>query len=70
MIEKRYNLHIKKLTRADIFKKGYGRKIFRLINETYKDLYGFSEHTERQIDQYVEMYLPLADLSHITKVED
>ena len=46
MIEKRYNLHIKKLTRADIFKKGYGRKIFRLINETYKDLYGFSELTE------------------------
>lgn len=70
MIEKRYNLHIKKLTRADIFKKGYGRKIFRLINETYKDLYGFSELTERQIDQYVEMYLPLADLSLITLVED
>ena len=27
MIQKRYNLHIKKLTRADIFKKGYGQKI-------------------------------------------
>lgn len=70
MIQKRYNLHIKKLTRADIFKKGYGQKIFRLINETYKDLYGFSELTEKQINQYVEMYLPLADLSLITLVED
>lgn len=70
MIQKRYNLHIKKLTKADIFKNGYGQKIFRLINETYKDLYGFSELTEKQINQYVEMYLPLADLSLITLVED
>lgn len=70
MIQKRYNLHIKKLTRTDIFKNGYGQKIFRLINETYKDLYGFSELTEKQINQYVEMYLPLADLSLITLVED
>ena len=70
MIQKRYNLHIKKLTRADIFKKGYGQKIFRLINETYKDLYGFSELTEKQINQYVEMYLPLAELNLITLVED
>ena len=70
MIQKRYNLHIKKLTRADIFKKGYGQKIFRLIIETYKDLYGFSELTEKQINQYVEMYLPLADLNLITLVED
>ena len=70
MIQKRYNLHIKKLTRADIFKKGYGQKIFRLINETYKDLYGFSELTEKQINQYVEMYLPLTDLNLITLVED
>ena len=70
MIQKRYNLHIKKLTRTDIFKNGYGQKIFRLINETYKDLYEFSELTEKQINQYVEMYLPLADLSLITLVED
>lgn len=70
MIQKRYNLHIKKLTRTDIFKNGYGQKIFRLINETYKDLYGFSELTEKQINLYVEMYLPLADLSLITLVED
>lgn len=70
MIQKRYNLHIKKLTRDDIFNRGYGQKIFRLINETYKDLYGYSELTDKQIDQYVEMYLPLADLSLITLIED
>lgn len=70
MIEKRYNLHVKKLTKDDIFEGGYGRKIFELINTTYKDLYGYSELTDRQIDQYVDMYFPLADLSLITLIED
>ena len=70
MVAKRYNLKIKKLTKKDIFQGGYGQRIFQLINETYKDLYGFSELTQRQIDQYVDMYLKLADLNLITVIED
>lgn len=70
MIEARYNLHVRKLTRKDIFDRGYGRKLFDLVNETYKDLYGFSDLTEKQIDQYVNMYFPLADLNLITVIED
>lgn len=70
MIERRYNLHVKKLTKRDVFQGGYGRKIFELVNETYKDLYGFVELTPRQVEQYVNMYFPLADLNLITVVED
>ncbi|HAT61298.1 MAG TPA: N-acetyltransferase [Prevotella sp.] len=70
MVEKRYNLHIRKLTMKDIFIRGYGRKIFELINATYDDLYGFSQLSDRQIDQYVKMYLPLADLDLVTVIED
>lgn len=70
MIQNRYNLRIKKLTKKDIFDGGYGKKIFELINSTYKDLYGFSELSEKQIDQYINMYFPFADLSLITLVED
>lgn len=69
MIEKRYNLHVKKLTRKEI-NAGYGRKIFEVINTTFKDLYGYSELTDRQIDHYVKMYLPMADLNLVTLVED
>lgn len=69
MIEKRYNLHIKKLTRKEV-NEGYGKKIFQLINDTYKDLYGFSELSDGQVEQYVKMYLPMADLSLITLIED
>ena len=70
MVEKRYNLHVRKLTKKDIFQGGYGKKLFDLINLTYSDLYGFSELTDRQIDQYVKMYFPLADLNLVTVIED
>lgn len=69
MIEKRYNLHVKKLTRKDI-SEGYGYKVFDLINDTYKDLYGFSELSQRQIDLYVKEYLPMLDLNLVTCIED
>ena len=70
MVEKRYNLHVRKLTKRDIFEGGYGKKLFDLINLTYADLYGFSELSDRQIDQYIRMYFPLADLNLVTAVED
>lgn len=70
MVEKRYNLHARKLTKKEIFEGGYGKKLFDLINVTYSHLYGFSELSERQIDQYVKMYFPLVDLDLITVVED
>ena len=69
MIADRYNLHVKKLTRKDI-REGYGYKVFDLINDTYKNLYGFSELTPRQIDQYVKEYLPMLDLNLVTCIED
>ena len=70
MVEKRYNLHVRKLTKRDIFEGGYGKKLFDLINLTYADLYGFSELSDRQIDQYIRMYFPMADLNLVTAVED
>ena len=70
MVEKRYNLHVRKLTKRDIFEGGYGKNLFDLINLTYANLYGFSELSDRQIDQYIRMYFPLADLNLVTAVED
>lgn len=70
LIMKRYNLHIRKLTRKEVLKEKMGHKIFHLINETFKDLYGFSKLSDRQIDQYVNMYFPLADLNLIPVIED
>lgn len=69
LIEKRYNLHVRKVTKEDV-KKGYAHDVFRVINETYKDLYGFVELTDKQIDQYVKSYMPMLDLNLVTVIED
>lgn len=69
MIQKRYNLRVKKVTPEDI-KQGYAYKLFEIINKTYIDLYGFVSLTDRQIDQYVKMFLPAVDFDLVTVIVD
>lgn len=70
VIEKRYNLRVKKFTRKELVSGGKGREIFHIINKTYDGLYGFSQLSERQIDHYVDEYIKIADLDLVTGVED
>lgn len=71
IILRKYNLKIKKLkNRKEIREGNYGQKIFDLINEAYAPLYGYSQMTQGQIDQYVKTYLNLLDLRMVTLVED
>lgn len=71
MIRRRYDLRVKKLKNMKEVRQGeYGHRIFALINEAFKPLFGYSEMTEKQIDQYVKMYLPVLDLRMVTLVED
>ncbi|MBP3715335.1 MAG: N-acetyltransferase [Phocaeicola sp.] len=71
MLMQRYKLKIKKLKNRKEIKEGnYGQKIFDLINEAYTPLYGYSQMTQAQIDQYVGTYLGILDLRMVTLVED
>lgn len=70
IILQKYKLRIKKLNRKELKEKNYGQRIFDLINEAYAPLYGYSKMTQRQIDQYVKMYLPLIDLRMVSLVEN
>lgn len=70
MIVERYGLKVRKLSRRQIKKENYGRKLFKLINETYCVLYGYSLLSEKQIDQYVDLYLSLVDARMLTFIED
>lgn len=58
-----------------IFKKAkemlpYAKDIFYLINETYKDLYGFVELTDKQIDSYVKQYFSFIRPEYLPLVLD
>lgn len=70
IISEKYNLHTHKMTKHEVFHEGYGQKAFDVINATFKDLYGYSEMTPRQIHDYINMYFKFLDLNLITTVED
>ena len=71
IIARKYNLHIRKLTsKREVMRSGIGHQIFRLINDAYAPLFNFSRMTERQIDQYVKMYVPVLDLRMVSLVEN
>ena len=69
-VMERYGLSVSKKTRKQILKEGYGQKFFELINETYCHLYGFSLLTERQIKNYVDLYMNFADVNLLSFIED
>ena len=70
LIREKYNLTIRKLTKKQIRQENYGRKVFDLVNQTYCVLYGYSLLSEKQIDQYVDLYLSLADPRMFSFVEN
>ena len=69
MVKTRYQLHVRKFTRHELL-HGMGHEIFNIINATYKDLYGYSQLSDRQINQLVDQYIKIADLNLVTAVED
>ena len=48
----------------------YGDAIFKLINEAYDKIFGYSPLSERQIRHYIKVYLPFLPLDHISLVVD
>ena len=61
MVSQRYGLRVHKFTRNELIKDGWGRKTFDLLNATYKDLYGFSQLSDRQIDKLVNLVTAVMD---------
>ena len=70
MVRKRYGLRVHKFTRHELIEEGYGHQVFHLLNATYKDLYGFSELSDAQVDKLVNDYIKIADLNLVTAIMD
>ena len=67
----RYNLHVRKLTKQDIFgPEKYGHRVFEVINKTFGHLYGYSQMSEKQMDEYVNMYFKFIELDLLCVIED
>nr|WP_320057020.1 N-acetyltransferase [uncultured Bacteroides sp.] len=70
LVQRKYNLKVKKYTSAKKLSEEYGQAIFELMNEAYSPLYGYSPLSQGQINQYVKMYLPIVDLRMVTLITD
>lgn len=70
IVMQKYNLQIKKYTSSKKLAADYGQEIFQLINEAFKPLFGYSELSQKQIDQYVKTYLPILDLKLISLITE
>lgn len=64
-----YGLRVKKVTLKEAY-NGEGRRLFDLMNMAYAPLFGYSSFTPRQIDFFLKMYLPIADMEMIPFVEN
>ena len=70
IISRKYELSTPKYTNAKALVKDYGQAIFKLINEAYDELYGYSPLTARQIDHYIKMYIPILRLENVSLIVD
>ena len=70
LVKKKYNLRVVKPDNRKKLVKEYGQQIFDLLNLAYADLYGFCELTQKQIQYYINMYLPLVRLDCVRVILD
>jgi hypothetical protein len=65
----RNNLTVLKVKKAKELSP-YARDIFHVLNEAYKDLYGFVELSDKQIDMYVKQYFSFIIPEYVPVVLD
>lgn len=70
LVADRYELHVRKITRKEVYKEGYGQKVFDLVNRTYSELFDFTVLPPEVIDSYVKLYMGLLDLKFVTLIEN
>lgn len=68
IVRQRLGVDTIKYTSRRALVRDYGDAIFKLINEAYDDLFGYSPLSEKQIKHYIKMYLPLLPLDDLSMV--
>lgn len=67
IVKKKYGLKTMKFNKKkEIWP--YAQKIFETLNAAYAPLYGFAPLTQKQIDYYIKMYIPMLRLDLITLI--
>ena len=70
IVKERLGLRVIKYTSHKKLASERGNAIFELLNEAYCHLYGYSALSPKQIQQYINSYLPLLDLRLVPIIVD
>lgn len=63
-------LRVVNLTKREIRRPQTRDRIFGLLNESYKDIFGFSKLSEQQAADFVSKYIPLIDMRLVPVVKN
>lgn len=70
IVKQKYNLRPVQLVSKKDTVKRYGKKIFDLLNESYKELSNFAKLTDEQIQFYIKLYFSFFPLDTVVLVEN
>ena len=70
IIERKYGVRVRKITKQDIRREDLGHKIFDLINRTYCKLYDYTVLPPKSVDYVVDNFLGILDLKFVSTVFD
>lgn len=70
IVARKYNLRTLQYDNIRQLARDYGQDLFRLVNQTYDKLYGYSPLTQRQIDYYIRMYVPVLRTDCVSIIVD
>lgn len=70
IVTRKFGLRVVRCKSRSELAKRFGKSLFTLVNECYSELYGYSPLSEKQIEQYIKMYLPVVDLRLVSLVVD
>lgn len=70
IVRQKFGLRTIKFKSTKKIKDQYGVALFELINEAYDKLYGYSPLSPRQIEYYINMYLPMLRLENVCVIVD
>jgi hypothetical protein len=64
-----FGLRVRKISRREILGE-QGHRVFRLMNEAYAPIFGYSDLTEEMVSDLIKKYIPILDPDLITTVEN
>lgn len=67
IVKKKYGLKIRKFKSAKEIMP-YARPVFKTLNVAFAPLYGFAPLTDKQIDYYINMYIPMLRYDLVTLI--